>query len=66
MKRSLLTLSAALALATAATPTRAPAVPSAEACQDRCAEGAAQTCQRIDSWYCDIYIIGCLAGCGLS
>jgi hypothetical protein len=35
-------------------------------CQDYCAERAAEHCDRIDSWGCTWYILGCLAGCNLA
>lgn len=35
-------------------------------CQDYCAERAAQNCERIDSWKCTWYILGCLAGCNIA
>lgn len=35
-------------------------------CQDYCAERAAEHCERIDSWECAWYILGCLAGCNLA
>ncbi len=46
------------------------ALASAEAgpieCQDYCAERAAEHCERIDSWKCTWYILGCLAGCNIA
>lgn len=35
-------------------------------CQDYCAEKAAENCERIDSWKCTWYILGCLAGCNIA
>jgi hypothetical protein len=35
-------------------------------CTDYCAERAAAHCDRIDSWKCAWYIIGCLAGCNIA
>lgn len=35
-------------------------------CQDYCAERAAEHCERIDSWNCAWYILGCLAGCNIA
>lgn len=35
-------------------------------CQDYCAERAAAHCERIDSWKCTWYILGCLAGCNIA
>ena len=49
----------------------APSVRASEAagpveCQDYCAERAAASCERIDSWKCMWYILGCLAGCNIA
>lgn len=35
-------------------------------CTDYCAERTAEHCERIDSWRCSWYILGCLAGCNLA
>jgi len=35
-------------------------------CQDYCGERAAGHCDRIDSWNCGWYILGCLAGCNIA
>ncbi|MFQ5746052.1 MAG: hypothetical protein ACE5HF_02380 [Gemmatimonadota bacterium] len=35
-------------------------------CTDYCAERAAEHCERIDSWRCSWYILGCLGGCKLA
>ncbi|MFQ5890597.1 MAG: hypothetical protein ACE5JR_11165 [Gemmatimonadota bacterium] len=35
-------------------------------CTDYCAERAAAHCERIDSWKCTWYILGCLAGCNIA
>ena len=35
-------------------------------CQDYCSERAAEHCERIDSWKCTWYILGCLAGCNIA
>jgi hypothetical protein len=35
-------------------------------CQDYCGALAAQRCERIDSWNCTWYILGCLAGCNIA
>lgn len=64
MKR--LVLATAL-LALAAPPqTRAAVRASPVECQDYCAERAAANCDRIDSWNCTWYILGCLAGCNIA
>jgi len=36
------------------------------ACTDYCGEKAAGYCDRIDSWRCTWYILGCLAGCNIA
>ncbi len=35
-------------------------------CTDYCAESAARNCDDLDSWRCNVYIWGCLAGCNVS
>lgn len=35
-------------------------------CTDYCGERAAEHCERIDSWNCSWYILGCLAGCQIA
>jgi hypothetical protein len=35
-------------------------------CQEYCGEMAAAKCDRIDSWGCTWYILGCLAGCNIA
>jgi len=35
-------------------------------CRDYCAEKAAQKCEDVSSTWCNAYILGCLAGCGVS
>ena len=64
MKRLVLTL-ALLALASPPQARAARAAGPAE-CQDYCAEKAAANCERIDSWKCTWYILGCLAGCNIA
>jgi hypothetical protein len=34
-------------------------------CSDYCGEKAAENCDEIDSWRCNLYIAGCLAGCNV-
>jgi hypothetical protein len=64
MKRlALATLLLALA---APPPARAKASAGPVECQDYCAERAAASCDRIDSWNCMWYILGCLAGCNIA
>jgi len=57
-----------LALTTLSVPAPANAAVRARPalCQDYCAEMAAQSCERIDSWKCTWYILGCLAGCNIA
>jgi hypothetical protein len=35
-------------------------------CRDWCAEKAAEKCDDVTSTWCNVYITGCLAGCGWS
>ena len=64
MKRLWLVL--ALATLSVPPPARAAAKAGPAQCQDYCAEMAAQSCDRIDSWKCTWYILGCLAGCNIA
>lgn len=58
---------AALLLALAAPPAAVAAERAGPVeCQDYCAERAAAHCERIDSWKCTWYILGCLAGCNIA
>ncbi len=56
----------ALITLSAPPPARAAAEAGPALCQDYCAELAAQHCERIDSWRCTWYILGCLAGCNIA
>jgi hypothetical protein len=64
MKRLGLVL--ALTVLSAPPPARAAAEAGPAMCQDYCAEMAARSCDRIDSWKCTWYILGCLAGCNIA
>jgi hypothetical protein len=64
MKRLWLVL--ALAVLSVPAPARAAAEAGPARCQDYCAEMAARSCDRIDSWKCTWYILGCLAGCNIA
>lgn len=37
-----------------------------EECRDYCAEMAARRCDDVSSSWCSVYIVGCLAGCGVA
>ncbi|MDP2470577.1 MAG: hypothetical protein Q8W45_02840 [Candidatus Palauibacterales bacterium] len=63
MKRLYLVLAL---VALSAPPARAMGEAGPAQCQDYCAELAAGHCERIDSWKCAWYILGCLAGCNIS
>ena len=68
MKRSLLTL-AATALLTIGPPgleAETARERSDGDCRDYCAEKAAEKCDDVSSTWCNVYIVGCLAGCGVS
>lgn len=69
MRRRLLSLAAA-ALFTAGSPGAAaelaPDTPTEEECRDYCGQKAAQRCDDVSSTWCNVYILGCLAGCGAS
>lgn len=66
MRRTVASLCAAVALAAGGGPNPLPAETAAPDCTDYCAEKAAAHCERIDSWSCTWYILGCLAGCGIA
>ena len=53
-------------LATGVTPPEALAEKAKTSCSDYCGEKAAQNCVEIDSWRCNLYIAGCLAGCNVN
>jgi hypothetical protein len=58
---------AAGTLAVGGPPGVAEAARAAEAdCRDYCAEKAAEKCDDVSSTWCNAYIMGCLAGCGMS
>lgn len=64
MKRLWLVL--ALAVLSVPPPAQAAKESGPAQCQDYCAEMAAGHCERIDSWRCTWYILGCLAGCNIA
>ena len=64
MKRLWLVL--ALTALSVPAPANAAAVARPALCQDYCAEMAAENCERIDSWKCAWYMLGCLAGCNIA
>ena len=69
MRSRLTAAIAALAIAgfaTGVTPPEALAEKAKTSCSDYCGEKAAQNCEEIDSWRCNLYIAGCLAGCNVS
>ena len=69
MRSRLTAAIAALAIAgfaTGVTPPEALAEKAKTSCSDYCGEKAAQNCEEIDSWRCNLYIAGCLAGCNVN
>jgi len=36
-----------------------------EECRNYCGEKAADRCDDVSSTWCNVYIVGCLAGCGV-
>lgn len=64
MKR--LFLAAALLSLAAPPPARTSETAGPAQCTDYCGERAAAYCDRIDSWRCAWYILGCLAGCNIA
>ena len=35
-------------------------------CKDWCAQKAVEKCEDVSTTWCNAYIVGCLAGCGIS
>lgn len=65
MRRILLALAAAF-IAAAPPASVAEAARAEVDCRDWCAEKAAEKCEDVSSTWCNVYITGCLAGCGMS
>ena len=68
MRRIMLALAAATVVAAGSPVGVAEAARAREAadCRDWCAEKAAEKCDDVSSTWCNAYIVGCLAGCGIS
>lgn len=67
MRRMMLTLAAAGLLAAGSPDAAARTASDPEAdCRDYCGDKAAARCDDVSSTWCNVYIIGCLAGCGVS
>ncbi len=67
MRTRLTTALAVLALAGIGTSVHPPeALARKASCTDYCGEKAAENCEQIDSWRCNLYIAGCLAGCNVN
>lgn len=68
MRRRLAAAIAALTIAgvaTGVTPSEALAEKATVSCSDYCGEKAAANCEDLESWRCNLYIAGCLAGCNV-
>ncbi|MGD8496275.1 MAG: hypothetical protein PVF05_08790 [Gemmatimonadales bacterium] len=69
MRRILLLVGALASFAGAAPPTSARTTDDPdreEECRNYCGEKAAQRCDDVSSTWCNVYIVGCLAGCGVT
>lgn len=69
MRRRLTAALAALAfagLASGIAPADVLAGKAKASCSDYCGEKAAENCEEIESWRCNLYIAGCLAGCNVN
>lgn len=65
MRRMMVALAAVGLLAIGSPQGVAEAARAPEAdCRDYCADRAAQRCDDVSSTWCNVYIMGCLAGCG--
>lgn len=69
MRRMLLALGALAALSASAPETSARTTTDdpdrEEECRNYCGEKAAERCDDVSSTWCNVYIVGCLAGCGV-
>ena len=67
MRRRIISLTALLAMAWGAPHAGAEtAAPTDPACREYCANKAVEKCDDVTSTWCNAYIVGCLAGCGIS
>lgn len=67
MRRMLMSMAAATLLVTGAPgPGTAREADPEKDCRDYCGKMAAQRCEDVSSTWCNVYIIGCLAGCGVA
>lgn len=65
MRRMMVALAAVSLLAVGSPQGVAEAARSPEAdCRDYCGDKAAERCDDVNSTWCNVYIMGCLAGCG--
>jgi hypothetical protein len=64
--RPLMAAITATLLALATSPSSALAEKEKTDCTDHCAEKAAQYCEDLEGWRCNVYIWGCLAGCNIN
>lgn len=69
MRRLLLALGALAALSANVSETAARTATDdpdrEEECRNYCGEKAAERCDDVSSTWCNVYIVGCLAGCGV-
>ena len=66
MKSSILTLAIIAAVAGGSTAADAEVAREPEDCTEYCARKAVEKCDDVTSTWCNAYIVGCLAGCGIS
>ena len=66
MKRSILAFAAITAVAGGGTAADAEVTRIPDDCTEYCAEKAVEKCDDVTSTWCNAYIVGCLAGCGIS
>lgn len=67
MRRIMLALAAGfLAVAPPTGVAEAARVQAEADCKDWCAKKASEKCEDVSSTWCNAYIAGCLAGCGIS
>lgn len=66
MNRRALVLAAVAAALSGSALTEAEVTRAQDDCVEYCAQKAVEKCDDVTSTWCNAYIVGCLAGCGIS
>jgi hypothetical protein len=64
--KPLMALLATILFALGASPSDVRAEKETRDCTDHCADRASRYCEDLESWKCNVYIWGCLAGCNVN